>query len=76
MKIMALKIIKRCYNVCFIFSYSKLINNHIRIHGDERPFLCDVCGKGFKTTKQLRNHKVRFVAKVETVYLSYIKMYA
>ncbi|KAG8335163.1 hypothetical protein J6590_075563 [Homalodisca vitripennis] len=37
-------------------SYSKL-NNHVKIHSNERPFLCDICGKGFKTTKQLRNHK-------------------
>lgn len=39
------------------YSLSKLENLHKRTHGEERPFLCDVCGKGFKTGKQLRNHK-------------------
>ncbi|GAB6030445.1 hypothetical protein CHUAL_007315 [Chamberlinius hualienensis] len=40
------------------YSYGKLINMHRRIHSDDRPFLCDTCGKGFKTSKQLRNHRV------------------
>ncbi|CAB3361118.1 Hypothetical predicted protein [Cloeon dipterum] len=38
-------------------SHSMLINIHKRIHGEEKPFLCDACGKGFKTNKQLRNHR-------------------
>ncbi|XP_045138867.1 uncharacterized protein LOC123520558 [Portunus trituberculatus] len=41
------------------YSYSKLMNVHHKIHSDERPSLCDICGKRFKTPKQLRNHKVR-----------------
>ncbi|KAK7022867.1 hypothetical protein SK128_022581, partial [Halocaridina rubra] len=39
------------------YSYSKLMNIHYKIHSDERPSICDICGKGFKTPKQLRSHK-------------------
>ncbi|KAF6210892.1 hypothetical protein GE061_014004 [Apolygus lucorum] len=37
---------------------SKLMNVHRKIHGSDRPYLCDTCGKGFKTSKQLATHKV------------------
>ncbi|XP_068084384.1 uncharacterized protein [Anabrus simplex] len=44
--------------------YGKLVNLHKWIHGTERPFLCDSCGKGFKNRKQLRNHKATHKPKV------------
>lgn len=40
-------------------SLAKLNNVHRLIHGEERPFLCDHCGKGFKNPKQLRNHRAQ-----------------
>ncbi|KAK6629138.1 hypothetical protein RUM43_002955 [Polyplax serrata] len=45
-------------------SYSRLTNIHRGIHGKARPFLCDICGKGFKTVKQMRNHKNIHKAKM------------
>ncbi|KAK4319329.1 hypothetical protein Pmani_009721 [Petrolisthes manimaculis] len=47
------------------YSYSKLMNVHHKIHSDERPSLCDTCGKRFKTPKQLRNHKALHLKKTE-----------
>ncbi len=40
------------------YSLSILENIHKRIHSNEKNFLCDTCGKGFKNCKQLINHKV------------------
>lgn len=39
------------------FSLGKLNNIHKLIHSDLRAFVCEICCKGFKNTKQLRNHK-------------------
>lgn len=36
---------------------SRLKNTHIKIHSEERNFICDFCKKAFKNTKQLKNHR-------------------
>lgn len=40
------------------FTSSKLstFNRHIKIHSDERPHLCHLCLKSFRTVTLLRNH--------------------
>ncbi|KAH8260691.1 hypothetical protein KR038_003435, partial [Drosophila bunnanda] len=37
--------------------YSRLVNTHAKIHSEERNYKCEQCGKGFKNTKQLKNHR-------------------
>lgn len=39
-------------------SKSELLKFHMETHSSERPCLCDLCGKGFKNMKQMRNHRV------------------
>jgi len=31
---------------------------HKEIHSEDRPYTCDVCGKGFKQFSQMRNHQM------------------
>nr|XP_029726648.1 uncharacterized protein LOC109418057 isoform X1 [Aedes albopictus]XP_029726649.1 uncharacterized protein LOC109418057 isoform X2 [Aedes albopictus] len=35
----------------------RLNNTHMKIHSDEKNFICAVCNKAFKNNKQLRNHR-------------------
>ncbi|XP_030380172.1 uncharacterized protein LOC115628282 [Scaptodrosophila lebanonensis] len=37
--------------------YSRLVNTHSKIHSEERNYKCEQCGKAFKNTKQLKNHR-------------------
>lgn len=34
------------------------LEEHMRVHSGERPFICDVCNKGFHKKKSLANHWV------------------
>lgn len=47
------------------FSLAKLNNIHKLIHSEVRGYVCDVCNKSFKNSKQLRNHKMTHKNKTE-----------
>ncbi|XP_067120514.1 uncharacterized protein [Centruroides vittatus] len=45
--------------ICGYKTYSLFkLDNHKRIHSEDREFICTTCGKGFKQLSQLRNHNV------------------
>ncbi|XP_045480891.1 oocyte zinc finger protein XlCOF6-like [Harmonia axyridis] len=58
-----------CCSECEYKTYSlaKLNNVHKLIHTDMKNFICNICQKGFKNNKQLRNHKVIHKDKSEKV---------
>lgn len=47
------------------FSLGHLNNVHKLIHSDTKPFVCNICLRGFKNSKQLRNHKGSHKQKTE-----------
>ncbi|KAK9704555.1 Zinc finger, C2H2 type [Popillia japonica] len=47
------------------FNFGHLNNVHKLIHSDTKPFVCNVCLRGFKNSKQLRNHKSTHKQKTE-----------
>lgn len=57
------------------YSLSKLNSIHKLIHSDVKAFVCDICKKSFKNSKQLNNHKATHKQKNEdsTYFCEYCK---
>ncbi|KAL3288652.1 hypothetical protein HHI36_003085 [Cryptolaemus montrouzieri] len=56
-----------CCNECDYKTYSlaKLNNIHKLIHTNVKSFICNICQKGFKNNKQMRNHRAIHKSKSE-----------
>ena len=53
-----------CCDQCQFRAYSKSkLDVHKQSHGEERPYLCDDCGKNFKTAKSHKSHRLLFHSK-------------
>lgn len=38
------------------FKYKALLNNHLKQHSSERPFVCKLCGKNYSDKYGLKSH--------------------
>ncbi|GMT13089.1 hypothetical protein PFISCL1PPCAC_4386 [Pristionchus fissidentatus] len=51
--------IHKCPHCLLTFQYSYSLDRHVLIHSEDRPFVCDQCGRNFKRIDELRLHKVK-----------------
>lgn len=49
------------------FTGKSKLELHVRSHTDERPFICDKCGSGFRGNQELRAHRLTHTCKFARV---------
>lgn len=48
----------KCYMCDFRADTLQKLETHEQVHSDQKPFVCNTCGKGFRQAAQLTNHQV------------------
>jgi DNA-directed RNA polymerase subunit RPC12/RpoP len=52
-----------------IFLYHSAFSQHLEIHGDEKKYVCEECGKAFKQHAGLIRHRMLLVLTVTRLHM-------
>ncbi|KAM7292519.1 gastrula zinc finger protein XlCGF26.1-like [Ixodes scapularis] len=49
----------QCTYCSYSTNYQTNLNNHVRVHTGERPFVCKYCNRTFSRNEHLKKHRCR-----------------